>query len=274
MKLKNILVILVIIALVGIAGCGEEKTQTITTPSTDSAQPAAVEKTEAPSVPAKSPPPKREVTMEDVDLKTSDGINLKGTYYKGTTNQGVILLHMLNKKRATWKEFAKDLQDTGYHVIAIDFRGHGDSDGDWDDFSSNEFEDRNDFVDMEYDVAAAAAFLKKKATWPKTIIGASIGANIALRYAANTPEVEKVVLMSPGLSYKGVRTNEASMAYHGEVLMVGSTDDVPYVEANEKLNNKFVGKHKTFEYMGSGHGTDLFKLESGLSARIIGWLEE
>ncbi len=271
MKIKIILIVLVIIALVGIAGCGEEKTVPVSAaPKAPVAQPAAAENTEAPSASSKQA---REATIEDIDLKTSDGINLKGTYYKGTTNQGVVLLHMLNKKGSTWKEFAKDLQNSGYHVVAIDFRGHGDSDGDWNDFSDSEFEDQNDFVDMEYDVVAAAAFLKKKATWPKTVVGASIGANIALRYAANTPEVEKVVLMSPGLSYKGVRTNEASMAYQGEVLMVGSTDDAPYIEANEKLNNKFVGKHKTFEYM-SGHGSDLFKLESGLSARIIGWLEE
>ena len=269
--MKKIMIILLIALLaVSITGCGEEKTVDVKKTAEPSQTVAPVEKTEQKTVPE----PIVEVKVEDVDLKTSDGMNLKGTYYKGTTNKGAILLHMLNNDRSSMAGFAQDLQDEGYHVIAIDFRGHGESDGDWNDFSSNEFEDKNDFVDMEYDVEAAAAFLKKKATWPKTIIGASIGANIALRYGASTPEVEKVVLISPGLSYKGVRTNEASMRYQGQVLMIGSTEDTDYIDANEKLNNKFVGKHKTFEYIGKGHGTDLFKLESGLSARIIKWLNE
>lgn len=272
--MKKIIVMVMISLVIMAAACTGERDNGQEVSSEEKAAEAEdkkeVKKTEAEAAPEPEPEPK----IEDVSLKATDGKSIKGTYYRGETNKGIILLHMLNHDRSTWNNFATDLQDEGYHVIAIDFRGHGESAGDWKDFSTSEFEDRNDFVEMEYDIEAAASFLKGKASWPKTIIGASIGANIALRYAAVNPEVEKVVLISPGLNYKGVRTSEAAMRYQGEVLMVGSSDDDAYIEANEKLNNKFVGKHKTFEYMGSGHGTELFDTESGLSERIIGWLKE
>jgi len=270
--MKKVLMIIVIALLaVSIAGCNDRKTDE-SRPVVIPAQAAETAKTaDAPAAPVAEQ--KAEKTVEEIDLKTKDGVSIKGTYYKGTTSKGAVLLHMLGSDRSSWKGFAQDLQGKGYHVVAIDFRGHGDSQGDWRDFKESEFEERNDFIDMENDVEAAAAFIKKNAAWPKTIIGASIGANIALRYAGNTPEVEKVVLISPGLSYKGVRTSEAAMTYRGQVLMVGSSGDAPYVEANEKLNRRFVGKHRTFEYSGNGHGTDLFRLESGLSARITGWLD-
>ena len=40
------------------------------------------------------------------------------------------------------------------------------------------------------------------------IIGASIGANMALVTAANEAEIDTVVLLSPGLDYFGVTTDE------------------------------------------------------------------
>lgn len=83
-------------------------------------------------------------------------------------------------------------------------RGHGKSvnqNGTFQSFTPN------DFNKMKLDVKAAKQFLvTQKGINPKNIaiVGASIGANVALKYAAVDPSIKAVVLLSPGLHYKGV----------------------------------------------------------------------
>ncbi|MEK6853020.1 MAG: alpha/beta fold hydrolase, partial [Nanoarchaeota archaeon] len=107
-----------------------------------------------------------------VELKTEDGIKLKADYFEGG-HRSVILLHMLNHDRRDWKDLAIRLQQRNFTVIAPDFRGHGDSEGNWMAFKEREFKN------MEFDVDAAVKFLKTKKKQEISVIGASIGANLA-----------------------------------------------------------------------------------------------
>jgi len=67
--------------------------------------------------------------LERVEMKTTDGVNIIGDLYQPINSNGsaVILLHMMNKDKASWYEFGKKLVDKGYVVLAIDLRGHGES---------------------------------------------------------------------------------------------------------------------------------------------------
>lgn len=100
----------------------------------------------------------------------------------------------------------RSLTQGGFSVIAIDLRGHGASEGNWRSFSPREF---NAVV---LDVKAAKDYLISRGVKPGRmgIVGASIGANIALRYAAEDGEIKTVVLLSPGLNYRGVAIEEAA----------------------------------------------------------------
>jgi len=187
-------------------------------------------------------------------LTAEDGVSIYYTYYPGSSSQGIILLHMLNADRSSWDNIPSLLQQEGYHVIAIDFRGHGESieKGRWQSF------DDSDFNDMIFDVEAATTFLETKSVSSVAIIGASIGANIALQYAAANP-VAGIVLLSPGLDYRGITTEDAIIPYGNNPLFIAvSEDDVYSFESSQVLDEKALGEHKVIIYSGSAHGTRMF----------------
>src|ERR1700688_4248792 len=65
-----------------------------------------------------------------VDLKASDGITLKATYFgAGKPGPGVLLLHQCNRQRKVWDDLAERLAASGLNVLTVDFRGFGESGG-------------------------------------------------------------------------------------------------------------------------------------------------
>ena len=71
-----------------------------------------------------------DVQKKDVDIKASDGIVLKASYFSsGRPGPAMLLLHQCNMDRHAWDGLAKDLADAGFHVLTVDYRGYGDSGG-------------------------------------------------------------------------------------------------------------------------------------------------
>lgn len=201
-----------------------------------------------------------------VSFKTSDNVNIVGNFYDAKSDKNVILLHMFSRNKESWQDFPKELQRNGFNVLAIDLRGHGESDLDY-----NKFSDK-DFDDIEKDVQAASDFMSSKNNGKLYIIGASIGANTALNYAY-THDLYKIVLLSPGLNFKGIKTDASGLIIN--VLFVVSKDDAYSLESVNKLSSQLQGKSsKEIKiYEKAGHGTNMF-VEKDLSSFIIEWLKE
>ena len=154
------------------------------------------------------------INPKKIELKTSDDIKISGIFRANQLNTtAVIFLHMLNGKKEDWENLNNWTASRGYTTLAIDFRGHGESQGDLKNF------DARDYKKMLLDVAAAKNFLKEKGYKKIAIGGASIGANVALRYSASDPEIKKVVLFSPGENYKGITTLDVLNNYKGELYI-------------------------------------------------------
>src|SRR5215469_15689038 len=69
----------------------------------------------------------------DVDLESSDGTILKGTYFTaGKPGPGVLLFHQSNRTRKSWDELAAQFAAAGIHVLTVDSRAHGESGGKYD----------------------------------------------------------------------------------------------------------------------------------------------
>lgn len=207
---------------------------------------------------------KEEPLIENVNLKTNDNINIASTYYESESGKGIILLHMLNKDKDTWSALAKKLQDK-YKVLAIDLRGHGKSDLNWKSFSDK------DFNNMLLDIDAAYKFLKSKGANKIAIIGASIGANIALNYGVEN-DASMIILLSPGLDYRGVKTEEAVTKFNNPILIVASKGDSYSYDSANKLHSLASGKKELKIYDGDKHGTDM--LDEDLENLIFDWLDE
>ncbi len=201
-----------------------------------------------------------------LSFTTADGVTLVGAFYPPSTPPapGVLLLHMMGRQKEDWAPFATRLQEEGYAVLALDLRGHGESGGE------------PDWAAMPDDVARAwATLVAQPEVDPEqtAIVGASIGANLALVAAAAEPRVRAVVLLSPGLDYRGVRTEEAIVAY-GErpILIVASQDDAYAAESAQRLDGLAQGPHVLTLYPSAGHGTHMFGPQPDLSDLILSWL--
>ena len=203
------------------------------------------------------------------EIEASDGLNLVGTYYAPIDIPppwpGVILLHMLGRDRSSWDDYARQLTRAGYAVFALDMRGHGDTGGamDW-DLAENDIQQVWNNLSTKTDIDPDRMAL----------VGASIGANMALVAGANEAGVRTVVLLSPGLDYAGVKT-EAAMVTYGDrpVLIVASQEDTYAADSSRNLEEAAIGEVRLVMYQDAGHGTHMLAGDTGLGELIIDWLD-
>ena len=194
-------------------------------------------------------------------MRADDGVTLSGAYYEPSRQPapGIVLLHMHRRSHADWDAAAEQLSDAGFAVLALDFRS------------------TEDFASLSIDVRAAKTFLRERNEVIPTsigIAGASIGANLALLDAAGDPGVMSVALLSPGVDYRGLRTEAAMKRYAGRpALFVGSTKD-PYVRRSIRhLSGIGSGTREVRLTEAVAHGTTLLSRDHELIGALVDWFK-
>lgn len=121
--------------------------------------------------------------FSEVTLETSDGVKLAAWYTPPANGAAVILIHGAGNSRESVRRYAEMLADHGYGVLALDLRGHGESEG-----TTNRLGWQG-----TRDVGAAVAYLQ---TQPdvKAIggLGLSLGAEVLLGAASTYPEIAAI----------------------------------------------------------------------------------
>ncbi len=204
---------------------------------------------------------------ETVAITAADGLKIVGTFYPGSGSPpwpGVLLLHILGSNRGAWAGFAGQLAQKGYAALAIDMRGQGDTGG------------QMDWKQAPDDIQRAWAYISARPDVDPArtaIVGASIGANLALITGVAEPDIRTVVLLSPGLDYQGVSTQDAMPPY-GErpVLIVASQEDTYAANSSARLRDLARGKSQLELYDGAGHGTAMLSAKPELAGLILDWL--
>jgi hypothetical protein len=70
------------------------------------------------------------VSGRHVSIAAPDGVKLAATYWSpGAAGPGAVLLHMCNSSREAWYGLGPKLASRGVHVLALDYRGYGNSGG-------------------------------------------------------------------------------------------------------------------------------------------------
>jgi pimeloyl-ACP methyl ester carboxylesterase len=226
-------------------------------------------------------------TTRTVRLTTADDVGIIATYYPTDRDRvpAVLLLHGLNRDRSEWNEFALLLQRNGIAALAIDFRGHGESTRKLTaagpvELKLQDFTER-DLQNMLLDVEAAVDWLQAQSEIDKkhiALIGASFGANIALRYAALNEDLAGVALLSPGLNYRGIRTDDVIRQLGAMPLQVFvSHDDAFAFESSKRLMEirKESGSATTNKELmvctGSLHGAPMLKGVKDFPHILLNW---
>ncbi|MBI4043679.1 MAG: alpha/beta hydrolase [Candidatus Diapherotrites archaeon] len=212
--------------------------------------------------------------VKNVSFSTSDHVVIGATLFEPLTPTGksVVLIPMMGHTRSTFNVFAQRLQEKGFRVLALDVRGHGEStQGDGKKISYQSFSSAQ-WNDAVKDIQAGQDFLKAQKVF---VVGASIGANLAALYAGQNPErVQGLVLLSPGLDYKGVQPKPALESFEGPVLVMASMEDAYSFDSSGELEASAAGPHAFVQLKNVGHGTNLFVANPDLMNTVIDWLEK
>jgi pimeloyl-ACP methyl ester carboxylesterase len=223
-----------------------------------------------------------------VDLKTSDGAILKGTYFAAAKpGPGVLLLHQSNRDRKSWDGVAAaQLANAGINTLTLDMRGFGESGG-----------TRDDSKRLPEDVDTALEFLKSQQGVDSQVIGLGgagwLGVMYSVEAARRHPkEIKSLVLMSGETGRDGLQfLHQASQL--PELFVFSDADEYPptqdamkllYVTASspsKKLVHYSANEDAPWLWYETsdaskvpakgGHGTDMFKVHSELPDIIVHW---
>lgn len=214
-------------------------------------------------------------------LKTEDGVRIAISYYspKGVEEgkgSACILVPMLLRDRSTWAAFAEQASASGIGCLAIDPRGHGQSEN-----PSGQAPDKWGKAQWSVvlkDVKAAKEFLIKKGFKDSRIfvIGASLGGSVALNYGAQDKAIAGVALLSATDNAQRMTVLDATGSYGKRPIFIASSrDDRPYNDVAHKLASAAQGEKTVREYEHAGHGTNMFGHEDtpgDLSKSLIDWI--
>ena len=205
---------------------------------------------------------------QDVTITADDGFPLKATWQSsGKSGPGVLLLHQCNADRRIYDNLVTMLSAAGYNVVALDFRGFGESkNAQYKDLASSREK-------MPGDVDAAVKFLSSQELVNKTllgIIGGSCGVNQAVQAARRHPEVRTLILLSGATDADGETFIKGSTKI--PIFGAASEEDTDAAASIKKIVGMSANKDSQLTmFKGAGHAASMFARQPDLEADIVIW---
>jgi len=197
--------------------------------------------------------------QEHVSFPTRDGGLVNADLY-GKSDRGVVLAHGGRFNKESWKKQAEALERAGFRVLAIDFRGYGQSrgPGQADPLSAP----------LHLDVLAAVRYLRKTGAKTVAIVGGSMGGSAAgtASVEAEPGEIDRLVFLGSGGS------NGHPEKMKGRKLVITTRDDVsggniPRLPKIRELYEKAPGPKELIVLEGSAHAQFMFATDQ--SERVM-----
>ena len=234
--------------------------------------------------------PAKSIVAKNVDLKTSDGTQLKASYFAaGKPGPGVLLLHQANRDRKSWDSVASQLASAGINTLTLDMRGHGESGGK----AGDKFTD---------DIEKAFQYLVSQPGVNRDVIGVGgagwLGVGYSVEFARQRPAQVKALVILSGETLGGDLARVGYQFLHQawqlpELFAFSDDDEYPPTQDAMKLLYVTAGSpsKKLVHYSASedapwlwyetsdaskvpakgGHGTDMFKVHPELPDIIVHW---
>jgi pimeloyl-ACP methyl ester carboxylesterase len=187
------------------------------------------------------------VAQQHVSFSTQDGGVVHADLY-GSGDRGLVLAHGGRVTKESWTEQMPAFLNAGFRVLAIDFRGRGQSRG---------AQSKSGEEGAEHDVLAAVGYLRKTGAKMVAIIGASFGGEAAADASidAEPGEIDRLVLLASW-------TDRPPEKIKGRKLFIVARDDangdglrLPRIRANYE---KAAGPKELLILDGSAHAQFLF----------------
>ncbi len=221
-----------------------------------------------------------------------EGTTLHDEEWVKTAN-AVVLLHMFRSDHAAWEPILSEFDKRGITTLAIDMRGHGENlkGPEGEDLQSKvRGRDADTFRAMYRDANAAIDWLVEHGYSADRIglLGASVGCSVAIDTARRRDEHGPVGVLTPGLNYLGVNSEEHIRSWGTRDLLIVTSEEeaeggpAPLRAAlNEQFEARRKREPKTEDHVTywvlkeeSVHGTRMFGSVKGIEARVANWFEE
>ncbi len=207
-----------------------------------------------------------------VDFKTADGWTLAADFRPPKRGRPTLVMaHGYAASRAEWGAFAVELSSRGWGTLALDLRGHGesiqgprgpsafavvDADGAWPGAAA--------------DLEAAVDFLGRQgiSQGKVCLAGASLGANLVAKVAAQRRKLRCATLLSAGRDYRGVRLEEEKL---GPPTLIAASPTDGYAYQTLVGFRARQTSHRLLE-AAKGHGVQMLE-DKDFKRRLIDWLE-
>ncbi|MEX1021926.1 MAG: alpha/beta hydrolase, partial [Dehalococcoidia bacterium] len=121
-----------------------------------------------------------------VTLTTEDGLALQARHWPADGERLAIYLHEYRSDQSAWWPYTRQVRSPGLSALTVDLRGHGESEGLPDDIEG-----------MLADVRATLAFAREQGYRQVMLVGAGMGAALAISAAVDHPEVTVVGFSAP-----------------------------------------------------------------------------
>jgi alpha-beta hydrolase superfamily lysophospholipase len=211
-------------------------------------------------------------STQRVTLRTDDGATLAAMWYEPSSRPApaVILVHMLHRSRRDWDSFAHRLAGDGVAALALDLRGHGESQR----YAIPESAEES-YSAMVLDIRAARRYLASRTDVQQSRVGiggASLGANLAALAAAADGTLVSIALLSPSIDYRGVRVDQAIRKIAARpVLLVAGSDDPYAARSARELQKAGGGPRELLLLEHAGHGTTMLLRDEHLARTLVDW---
>lgn len=212
-----------------------------------------------------------------IDLKATDGANLKATFFPAAKpGPGVLLLHQCNRQRKIWDDLAKQLSVAGINVLTLDLRGFGESDGiPVDKATPRQAQEQQQ--KWPADIDAAFAWLTSQPGVKRDVIGvggASCGVDNSIQTAIRHPqEVKSLVLLAGSTGVAGRKFISQSRV----PVLAGIADDDEFPLSIDAIEWIFslspATGNRFYHYAKGGHGAEIFAVHPELRDAIIEWYQ-
>lgn len=212
--------------------------------------------------------PRVEAAGVAVTFRSADGVTIAGEYFESGARPApaVVLVHMLSRSKGDWGGLPDRIRDAGMTALTIDLRGHGQSSGSAQSLS-----------EMVQDVRAAVQWLL---TRPNVrgdaiaVVGASLGASLALLAAPDLPQVRAIGAISPSSDYRGLRTDVALVKRIGAraIWLAASAEDPLALRTLRDMAAEPSGPREQVVSTAVAHGTPLLDRDPDLARALIDWL--
>lgn len=224
-------------------------------------------------------------------IKTSDGLELHAWYTPSPFENAplFVMLPMMGYTHTSYNPLIKAIYERFKSsdstvkaavlpgMLCFDLRGHGASTKLGDKNLSYRTMEAEDFLHYPSDVEAMIKHVLKQNNLQQQnlkmiIIGASIGANTAVMTAELLGGVAKVVMLSPGESYRELEPAASLINYRGKALIFAAEEDSYSRTSSEKLAALNKQHSQVKIYPGPFHGTDILDNNPEAMSFLVNWL--